>query len=195
MRIIYFFLILILFSCTKNTEEDDYKIYNTVLKDKVSTYGIILNHLHWPNNYSRKEIDSILPKISDSLYKTQSLKYYLDSQLSILDTLNPSDEFNLSPILVESRKTISDCKLDFSKITEPKFAKRLDKSLPIDNNEKKPTYLGDYELSEPVYISKNKAVIRYQHYCGSKCGLGLLIYLKKENGVWKIIKEEQIWIS
>ena len=71
----------------------------------------------------------------------------------------------------------------------------MEKELAIDENQKNPVYLGSYDLSEPVYISENKAVIRYQLHCGSKCGLGILIYLEKENNQWKITKEQEIWIS
>lgn len=194
----YWLFIILLFtflSCKNSKEEDSYKIYNTVLKEKVSTYGIILNYIHFPNDYSMKETDSICKAKSDSLYKTRSLNFYLHDKLSILDTLNPSDEFHTDQVVIEFKPKYSKNKIDFSKITEPTFAKRLNNSLPIDENQKNPTYLGNYDLSEPIFISKDKAVIRYQHYCGGNCGVGILIYLKKINNEWEIIKEKEIWIS
>lgn len=187
---LFFFL-----SCNNISEEENYEIYNTVLKEKVSTYGIVLNYIHFPNNYTRDQIESICIKKSDSLRKSKSLNYYLDKKLTILDTINPSDEFFIKGIEFEQRPKYSKNKIDFSKIENLPFAKRLENSIPIDENKKHPTYLGDYDLSEPIFISKNKAVIRYQHHCGGKCGVGVLIYLKKENNHWKIIKEKEIWIS
>ena len=187
---LFFFL-----SCNNISEEENYEIYNTVLKEKVSTYGIVLNYIHFPNNYTRDQIESICIKKSDSLRKSKSLNYYLDKKLTILDTINPSDEFFIKGIEFEQRPKYSKNKIDFSKIENLPFTKRLENSIPIDENKKHPTYLGDYDLSEPIFISKNKAVIRYQHHCGGKCGVGVLIYLKKENNHWKIIKEKEIWIS
>ncbi len=195
------FLILILFftlSCSNSKEQETYKIYNTVLKEKVSTYGIMVNYLPYDRHYSDKEIDNIANKISDSLIKVKSLTYYLDRNLTILDTLNPSDYFaskNKNDIIIENKPTYSKNKIDFSKITSETIGKRVLTENAIDENQKEPTYLGSYSLSEPIFISKENAVIRYIHYCGGKCGLSLLIYLKKEKDFWKIIDEKMIWIS
>ena len=183
-----------LLSCYNNSEKDCYEIYNTVLREKVSTYGIMANYL-FSKNHSKKDFEIIAKKVSDSLKESKSLTYFLDDKLTILDTLNTNDTFLEGEITVESRPKYSKNKIDFSKIEKLPFAKRLKNRIPIDENQKKPTYLGNYDLSEPIFISKNKAVIKFQHYCGGKCGVGFLIYLKKENNHWKIIKEKQIWVS
>lgn len=188
--------LLFILGCKNSEEIERYEIFNTVLKNKVSTYRIMANYLPYDRHYSENERKKIAEKIRDSLTKSKSLTYFLDHKLSILDTLNPSDEFFVKrPILVESRPTYSKNKIDFSKIKNLEIARRLEDPTEIDENEKKPTYLGSYDLSEPVFISKEKVIIRYQHYCGSKCGLGLLLYLKKVNGEWKIVEEKMIWIS
>ena len=188
--------LLFILGCKNSEEIERYEIFNTVLKNKVSTYGIMANYLPYDRHYSENERKKIAEKIRDSLTKSKSLTYFLDHKLSILDTLNPADEFFVKrPILVESRPTYSKNKIDFSKIKNLEIARRLEDPTEIDENEKNPTYLGSYDLSEPVFISKEKVIIRYQHYCGSKCGLGLLLYLKKVNGEWKIVEEKMIWIS
>ena len=184
-----------LLSCNNNSEKDCYEIYNTVLREKVSTYGIMANHLFYGKSHPKKDFEIIAKKVSDSLKESKSLSFFLDDKLTILDTLNPNNTLYTDEITVESRPKYSKNKIDFSKIEHLAFAKRLENEILINENKKKPTYLGDYNLSEPIFISKNKAVIRYQHHCGGKCGVGVLIYLKKENNHWKIIKEKEIWIS
>ncbi|OWK73553.1 hypothetical protein CBW16_08555 [Flavobacteriaceae bacterium JJC] len=181
----------------KNTEETErYKIFNTVLQNKVSTYGIMANYLPYDRHYSENERKKIAEKIGDSLTKSKSLTYFLDHKLSILDTLNPADEFIAeNPAVVEFKPNYSKNEIDFLKIKNLKIAIRSENPQEIDENKKHPTYLGSYDLSEPVFISKGKAIIRYQHHCGSKCGVGIMIYLKNENGKWKIVDEKLIWIS
>lgn len=188
--------LLFILGC-KNTEEIEmYKIFNTVLTNKVSTYGIMTSYLPYDRHYSDNELEKIGDQIRDSLTKSKSLTYFLDNKLTILDTLNPADEFFVErPLLVESKPHYSKNKIDFTKIKNLEIARRLENPVEIDENKKNPTYLGSYNLSEPVFISNEKAVIRYQHHCGSKCGLGILIYLKKEKGEWKIVDEKLIWIS
>ena len=188
-------LLFFLLSCENSKEKEVYKIYNTVLKEKVSTYGIMVNYFPYDRDYSEKERKIFAKKTKDSLIKSKSLTYFLSEQLTILDTLNSSDESSTDNVVIEFNAKISKNKLDFSKLEKLEIGNRLEKEKPIDENQKNPTYLGNYDLSEPIFISKDKAVIKYQHHCGSKCGLGILIYLKKENEEWKIDDEKMIWIS
>lgn len=189
------FLLFLLLSCENSKKTDTYKIYNAVLKEKVSTYGIMVNYFPYDRDYSEKEREIFAIKTKDSLIKSKSLTYFLSEQLTILDTLNSSDESSTDNVVIEFNAKISKNKLDFSKLEKLEIGNRLEKEKPIDENQKNPTYLGNYDLSEPIFISDDKAVIRFQHYCGSKCGLGILIYLKKENEEWKIDDEKMIWIS
>lgn len=192
------FLLFLLLSCENSKKTDTYKIYNAVLKEKVSTYGIMVNYFPYDRDYSEKEREIFAKKTKDSLIKSKSLNYFLSEQLTILDTLNSSDEIfsaKNNVINIEFRPKISRNKLYFSKLEKLEIGNRLEKEKPIDENQKNPTYLGSYNLSEPIFISKKKAVIKYQHHCGSKCGVAILIYLKKENEEWKIVDEKMIWIS
>ena len=53
-----------------------------------------------------------------------------------------------------------------------------------------------YEMNIPIFsLDKNKAYVEIGYYCGSLCGSGKAIYLKKINGKWKIIDTWQTWIS
>lgn len=193
--ILIFFFIL---SCNNSKEEEIYKIYNTVLQEKVSTYGIMVNYFHYDKDYSEKEREIFAEKIKDSLIKSKSLTYYLDNNLVILDTLNPSDLISTGKddnLIFEFKPEYSKNKIDFSKIKKLEIGTRISEQQEIDENKKNPTYLGYYELSEPIFISKEEAVIKYSHNCGSKCGLVILIYLKKQEDEWKITNEKLISIS
>ena len=161
------------------------------------TYGILHQDLPYGKNYSHNELQNFAKKISDSLSNSKSLTYFLNRKLTVLDTLNPSDRFRVgnNKILFEFRPKYSKDKIDFNKIAQIKTATRVDNELSLNINSKLTKHLGSYDLSEPIFIKKDEAVIRYQYYCGSKCGLGILIYVKKINKQWKIFKEKQIWIS
>lgn len=194
LAILVFSLVI---SCTNSRKKDRYEIYNTVLREKVSTYGILHQYISFRNNQSEKEMTLEAERISDSLKNSKSLTYFLDQRLTILDTTNLSDEFYEGKgenLVIQFKPQYSKENIDFSKIQGVEFAKRIDHPRSIDENGKQ-TYLGNYELSEPVFIAENKALIRYQHHCGSKCGLGILITMEKVKDKWKIINEKLIWIS
>lgn len=187
----------LLISCTNSRKKDRYEIYNTVLREKVSTYGILHQYISYRNNQTEKEMNSEAERISDSLKNSKFLTYFLDQRLTILDTTNLSNEYydeKGDNLVIQFNPQYSKEYIDFSKIQGVEFAKRIDHPRSIDENGKQ-TYLGNYELSEPVFIAENKALIRYQHHCGSKCGLGILITMEKVKDKWKIINEKLIWIS
>ncbi|WP_298116002.1 hypothetical protein [Flavobacterium sp.] len=55
---------------------------------------------------------------------------------------------------------------------------------------------GYNQFSAVAYnADKTKALVETANVCGPLCGLGLLIYLEKENGIWIIKKSVQTWIS
>ena len=191
MKSLYGILLFLLISCSEIKEQESYEIYNTVLHEYVSTYGIA-------HQYDNFDGDSISHKKSlDSLKYSNTLLYYISPSLQILDTLNLENErpIDESIIFIEISPNYSQNKLNFSKLKPIWFAKRVSEPLPIKENGQQ-TYLGDYELSEPLFNkTMDKAQIKYEHHCGSKCGVGLRLYLEKTIGKWKIAREELIWIS
>lgn len=53
-----------------------------------------------------------------------------------------------------------------------------------------------YEMTIPVLsFDRQKAYVQLGYHCGSLCGNGKAIYLKKINGKWKIITKWKTWIS
>ena len=94
MKIPFSILVLsLLISCTNSRNNDCYEIYNAVLKEKISTYGILHQYISFRNNQSEKEMNLEAERISDSLKNSKSLTYFLDQRLTILDTTNLSDEY------------------------------------------------------------------------------------------------------
>ena len=80
-------------SCTNSRKKDRYEIYNTVLREKISTYGILHQYISYRNNPSENEMNLENERIIDSLKNSQSLTYFLDQRLTVLDTTNLSDDF------------------------------------------------------------------------------------------------------
>jgi len=196
MRWLLAVFFLVVLSCKTSNTNEEYEIYNTVLRERVTTYGIMASYLPYDRYYSETERENFALKIQDSLRKTKSLTYYLNARLTLLDTLNPNDEFATgNPILVEFKRKFSEDSIDLSKIKELEIASRVKTSEYINDNEKWPTYLGSYDLSKPIFVSHDKAVIRLEHHCGSKCGIGVLIYLDKIDSQWRISNEKITWIS
>ena len=83
----------LLISCTNSRKNDCYEIYNAVLKEKISTYGILHQYISFRNNPSEKELNLEHERIIDSLKNSTSLTYFLDQRLTVLDTTNLSDDF------------------------------------------------------------------------------------------------------
>ncbi|MCB6089721.1 hypothetical protein, partial [Flavobacterium psychrophilum] len=53
-----------------------------------------------------------------------------------------------------------------------------------------------YEMKIPIFsLDRQKVYIELDHRCGSLCGSGRAISLKKINGKWKIIEKWRTWIS
>jgi hypothetical protein len=53
-----------------------------------------------------------------------------------------------------------------------------------------------YEMTIPVLsLDRHKAYVQLGYHCGSLCGNGKAIYLKKVNGKWLIIQKWETWIS
>jgi hypothetical protein len=53
-----------------------------------------------------------------------------------------------------------------------------------------------YEMTIPIFsLDNKKAYLELNHYCGSLCGSGKSIYLKKIDGKWKIDNKWGTWIS
>ena len=190
-------IILIFFSfiqCSKNTKKDEYEIVNLILQKNVTAYGVKIfppKKIAFGSAEHKKFNDSLINSgnltyhIVPFFFKLDTLKYYKSNKIKNID------EYESSIIL--NNKT--EKKIDFNKIKIDNF-KRVDvipcKDQYLDNCDKYFTFT--FKISE-IVINKSKAYVELNFQCGAKCGKGIKYELKKENGTWKIDKENLIWIS
>ena len=185
-------LFLSFIQCKKNTEKDEYEIANLILKRNITAFGI---KIFPPKKIVIGSIEH--KKFNDSLINTGKLTYYLKPVFYKLDTLKYDvtfkslEDYESTLFLIDTTGR----KIDFSKIKIDNY-KRVEK-IPcrdkyLDNCNQ--YFVASFKLSE-IIINKNKAYTEINFQCGGKCGKGIKYELKKINGIWKIIKEDLLWIS
>ena len=195
-HLIKFLIIILLFSsliqCKKSTEKDEYEIVNLILLQNITAYEIkILPPKKIPFGSAEHK------KFNDSLVNNLKLTYYLKPVFYKLDTLKYNvtfkslEDYESTLFLIDTTGR----KIDFSKIKIDNY-KRVEK-IPcrdkyLDNCNQ--YFVASFKLSE-IIINKNKAYTEINFQCGGKCGKGIKYELKKINGIWKIIKEDLLWIS
>ena len=184
-------LFLSFIQCKKNTEKDEYEIANLILKRNITAFGI---KIFPPKKIVFGSIEH--KKFNDSLVNNLKLTYYLYPNFYKLDTLK---YYKSKKALDDTEKFLSEKldEIDFSKIKNLKI-KRIN-SIPYKDEifgKKYDNLTGLYTISDIIFNEKmTKAYCEINISCGGKCGKGIKYELKKNNGIWKIIKEELLWIS
>lgn len=189
-KIFFCLIILFLIQCTNSKEKDKYEIINLVLKNNVTSYGVRI----YPKSPTIKDTD----KFYDSLVNTRKLTYYLDSKLFkfFKHHLNNKKQIVIEDIPITDFHAPVD-NIDLMKINTIPI-KRI-YSVPcskdnIDNCDS--NFTASYKLSNIAFNSDySLAVIQVNLQCGSKCGKGIRISLKKINNKWTIVDEKLNWIS
>lgn len=52
------------------------------------------------------------------------------------------------------------------------------------------------EVSRVSFASGgNEACLILEYVCGSRCGVGLLIFVQRENQAWKMVSKKRLWIA
>ena len=73
------------------------------------------------------------------------------------------------------------------------------KELPILEERRKDPYEYGWSSIKLSRVSINPdnqtACLILEYRCGSKCGVGLLIFTRLEGETWKIINRKQLWVS
>ncbi|WP_148303865.1 hypothetical protein [Prolixibacter bellariivorans] len=61
---------------------------------------------------------------------------------------------------------------------------------------------GEFETIAQIHISRmaindraDKACFYMSYYCGRLCGFGIIVYVSKIDDTWKIVKEDELWVS
>ena len=184
-------LFLSLIQCKKNTEKDEYEIANLILKRNITAFGI---KIFPPKKIVFGSIEH--KKFNDSLVNNLKLTYYLYPNFYKLDTLK---YYKSKKALDDTEKFLSEKldEIDFSKIKNLKI-KRIN-SIPYKDEifgKKYNNLTGLYTISDIIFNEKmTKAYCEINISCGGKCGKGIKYKIKKINGIWKIIKEDLLWIS
>ncbi|MFT3920279.1 hypothetical protein [Cloacibacterium sp.] len=184
-------LFLSFIQCKKNTEKDEYEIANLILKRNITAFGI---KIFPPKKIVFGSIEH--KKFNDSLVNNLKLTYYLYPNFYKLDTLK---YYKSKKALDDSENFLNEKldEIDFSKIKNLKI-KRIN-SIPYKDEifgKKYDNLTGLYTISDIIFNEKMTiAYCEINISCGGKCGKGIKYELKKINGIWKIIKEELLWIS
>lgn len=72
---------------------------------------------------------------------------------------------------------------------------KLTSNAQIQENEKSDGFFRHYDLTLPMFSSDGKrALVEFNYYC-PLCGYGMIIYLEKINGKWRIKRQEETWKS
>jgi hypothetical protein len=59
-----------------------------------------------------------------------------------------------------------------------------------------PNAVGTVSLSPPGYSrSGDQAVVYVEHGCGSLCGEGRIVWLRRTDGRWRIVRTHGVWVS
>lgn len=168
-------------------------------------------------DFEQKVFDEIFVTAVDSTLidmRTYTGFQYSDKQRDSIkkDTLNRVVAFNIEnnkvPIdfltqIPKKYKTINDSIWNFNleKYKSPKYIFKNDSELTLDRElvdwQKKYTKFSGALSFSKIYFDKQRqnGVFEANYYCGSKCGVGFLVYLKKIKNNWKVIKTERSWIS
>lgn len=130
------------------------------------------------------EFNNLFEKISDTSTSRFSTKLksliepFIDNKNgnSIIDSLNS----------VQKRYSYNDFNLKICKV----------KDASTYNDFENECKIGSIRISKTFMDStKNKALLYYEFYCGSKCGMGYLVLFEFIDGKWVIKDGLQFWVS
>ncbi|WP_027391815.1 MULTISPECIES: hypothetical protein [Aquimarina] len=116
------------------------------------------------------------------------------------DTLHSLDFDQLFTQLVDST-TFKKGKLELNKISQTgkyiiKDLRKLEKQNKKYWNNTDYRFIGAIRFSDFKINPKNdRAVFYFNFTCGSLCGSGEIIFCLKENGKWKIVDRNTLWVS
>lgn len=198
------FLLIFLISCPSYSADtlssEDYKVYSAVLEQMeeffIEVYGrnpqssiLIDDSTIVKENF--EDASSLTGRKIKKNYSVKALKLLCEeSKTCFID----SDSFKLNSMKVTS----IDCShtmdsLHRIQLNDPFFNKLNALCDMILNKYNVGLF---FAFSRIAYNQKqNKAVLTYEYWCGSSCGEGFLIEMKKTKKGWKIQNKKQIFVS
>ena len=192
-KFIFLLFFALIISCIKKTEignsvEFEKKVFDDIFVQTVDS-TLIDMRTYTGFQYSEKERDSIKKDTLNRIIAFEVENYKV-----------PNDFLTQIP---KNYKTINDSvwKFQLEKFNNQKYKFKNSSELPTENEliewqKKYPKFSGELGFSKIHFDdSRENGVFEATYYCGSKCGLGFLVYIKKINNKWEIQKVEQSWIS
>ena len=55
--------------------------------------------------------------------------------------------------------------------------------------------IGQISFSEIKWADKENGILYYEFFCGTKCGKGEFVSVRKVKGRWNIIETVQLWTA
>jgi hypothetical protein len=172
----------------KNTlplTEDEIAIYRAVLQhyggEDISALNVSVRTYPFEmNSFSNENIAGCLKGIKlDNLPAIQNAYHELTNDILLVKNLTLVDPTKHSKIVRKNDPSITIAK---GKSVNDAVSDAFSSAL--------------FSMSEIAFDqNRNYAVISYSFYCGSLCGNGATLLLKKENGEWKLSRSCSNWIS
>lgn len=132
----------------------------------------------------KQENGLVLPPAPGRIYLTELLNERINGEIFFAT----KDSFNLIAQNSKPSKFIVDQSI-LKNINSTSFEKEKAKR-------KKGKNYRFYEMTIPIFsLDNQKAYVELGYHCGTLCGYGKAIYLKKVSGKWIIVKKFRTWIS
>ena len=182
-------IFFIFFSCRKQSNNEfEQNVFNDVFISAVDS-TLIDMRTYLGFDYSKKQIDSIK---MDTLNRVIAFNEKIEGVVNIFKEDLPK---NYKPIS-DSIWTFNLTKFNTQKYIFKKSSELSTENELIEWQKKYPKFVGSLGFSQ-IYFDKerNNGAFQVAYNCGSKCGLGYVVYIKKEHKKWKIQTVKRTWIS
>lgn len=198
-RVSFVFLIVvfILSSCEKKITDEQFEqnvFSEIILKVVDSTYQDYRIYTSFPE-MGEHMYDKNGKWIGRSLIGQRERDLKHSAKMKIIK----KDSLNLI-IAIGTGGLIND-KTELQNYNSPKFKFKHLSELPADENYKNwaakyPKFAGVMDFSNIKFdVNKTNGTLNVSYYCGSRCGLGYVVSIKKINDIWVISKVEDTWIA
>ncbi len=135
----------------------------------------------------------------------QDKRFYVSALLDSVDVrryqrvLDPQNELIYKGLSTEQKDLIQNLlkikepiPFDLTKLTEQKKFKIFPLKEKVGENWDDSTIKVSRIALSP---DGNEACLILEYVCGSRCGVGLLIFVQKENETWKMVSKKRLWIA
>ncbi|AZB00235.1 hypothetical protein EG359_11630 [Chryseobacterium joostei] len=178
-------------SCHKkenNTVNFEKKVFDDIFIPTVDS-TLIDMRTYIGFQYSEKQRDSIQKDTLNRVVAFNTVNYMppIDFSTGSTQKYKPAND----SIWSFSLEKYNSSKYKFKNVSEQPFTDEL-----TQWQKKYPKFSGSLSFSKIYFDETRKTgVFEVTYFCGSKCGVGYQVHIKKMKNKWKIIKVEHTWIS